>query len=74
VFQFMRLAVSKVPNNIGISFHLNEDGTRSDFRNVLRSTYLKFRTTYKVHEPRDSEAVSCLTPYVHSYVSTSQLR
>jgi hypothetical protein len=47
--------MSKGPNKVRVSLLPPEDGNRSSFRNVVFSSYLKFRTMDKVHKPSDSE-------------------
>jgi hypothetical protein len=64
VFQWLRLALSKGPNRVGVAFPSPEDGNRSSFRNVMFSSYLEFRTTDKVQKPADSESIFS---FVHSY-------
>jgi hypothetical protein len=41
------------PNRVGVSIPSPEDGIRSNFRNVVFSSYLEFRTMGKVYEPSD---------------------
>jgi hypothetical protein len=53
--QWLRLAFSKGPNRVGVSFPSPENGNRSSIRNVVfSSTYLQFRTMDKVQKPRNS--------------------
>jgi hypothetical protein len=49
--QWLRLALSKGPNRVGVSFPSPEDGNRSRFRNFLFSSCLQFRTMNKFHKP-----------------------
>jgi hypothetical protein len=51
-FQWLRLAPSKGPNRVGVSFPSVEDGNIS-LRNVVFYSYLEFRTMDKVRKPSD---------------------
>jgi hypothetical protein len=57
--EWMRLAISKRPNRVGVSLLSPEDGNRSILRNAVFSIYLELRTIDKVHKPSDSV---CYTP------------
>jgi hypothetical protein len=43
------------PNKVGVSLPSPEDGSGSNFRNVVFSIHLEFRTMAKVHKPSDCE-------------------
>jgi hypothetical protein len=47
----VRLAFSKGPERVGVSFTSPEDESRFNIRNVVFSGDLEFRTTKKVHKP-----------------------
>jgi hypothetical protein len=49
MLEWLRWAVSKVPNRVGVSLSSPEDGNRSSFRNVVFK-YLEFRTIDKSAE------------------------
>jgi hypothetical protein len=51
----LRLALSKGPNKVGISFPLPEDGNRTSLRNVMSSIYFEFRLMDKVQKSSNSE-------------------
>jgi hypothetical protein len=54
--EWNRLEVSsKGPNRVIVSFSSSQDGNRSSFQNVVFSSYLKFLTMDKVHNPVDLE-------------------
>jgi hypothetical protein len=53
--QWLRLALSKGPNKVGVPLSSPEGGKSSSFRNVVFSGYLQFRTMDKVLKPSDSE-------------------
>jgi hypothetical protein len=53
--QLLRSAFSKRSNRLGVSIPSLEDGNRSNFRNVVCSAWLGFRTMNKIHKPSDSE-------------------
>jgi hypothetical protein len=53
--QWLRLALSKGPNRVGLSLSSPEDGKRSSFRNIAFYSYLEFRTMDAVHKLSDSE-------------------
>jgi hypothetical protein len=65
--KWLRLALSKGPNEVGISLPSPEDRNRSSFRNTVFSSYLEFRTIDKVQKHNNSE----LTEYVLTYTVTS---
>jgi hypothetical protein len=48
------IALSEGPNRVGISLHSPGDGNRFNFRRVVFSSYLEFRTMNKVQKPRNS--------------------
>jgi hypothetical protein len=52
--RYLRLALSKGPNRVGISLPLPEDGNRPSFRNVVFQ-YLEFRAMDKVQILGSSE-------------------
>jgi hypothetical protein len=49
---WLRLALSKGPKKVGVSFTSPENGIGFSFRNIALSTYLEVRTMNKVHEPQ----------------------
>jgi hypothetical protein len=53
--QWLRLARFKGSSKVDVSFPLPEDGNRTDFRNVVFSGYIQFRTMDNVQKPSDSE-------------------
>jgi hypothetical protein len=52
--QWLRLALSNGPNRVGVAFNSPENKNKSSFRNVAFSSYLEFRTIYKVHTPNNT--------------------
>jgi hypothetical protein len=59
------LVPSEGPNRVDVSLFSPEDGKRSNFRNLMFSSYLEFFTMDKVHKPSDSEnksRVPCFQP------------
>jgi hypothetical protein len=50
----LRLALSKRPNRVDVSFPSAEEGSRYIFRNTVFSSYLELRTMDKVLRPSDS--------------------
>jgi hypothetical protein len=52
---WLKLALSKGPNKVGVSLPSLEGGNRSSFRIVVFSGYLEFRNEDKVQKPGDSE-------------------
>jgi hypothetical protein len=57
--QWLRLALSKGPNWLGVLPPWPEDGNRSSFRKVVFSNFLEYQTMDKVQKPINSE---CYTP------------
>jgi hypothetical protein len=51
VVQWLRLALSKGPNRVGVSPPPSEDGNKSSFRNIVFSSYLEFRAMNKSRKP-----------------------
>jgi hypothetical protein len=51
----MRLALSKSPNRVGVSFSSPKGGNKYIFRNSSCSNYIEFLSMDKVQEPSDSE-------------------
>jgi hypothetical protein len=50
--------LSKGPNRLGVSLPSPDGGNRSSYRDAF-SSHSEFRTTDKVHEPRDTESMNC---------------
>jgi hypothetical protein len=60
---WLRLALSKGPNSLGVFFPSPEERTRSSLRNVAFSNYL-YRTMGEVHNPNNSECcTTSLEPF-----------
>jgi hypothetical protein len=53
--QSLRLSLSKGPNRVGLVFPPPEDGNRSNFGNVVFSSYLEFWKLDKVQNPSNSK-------------------
>jgi hypothetical protein len=53
--QWLRLALSRWPNTVGVSLPSPEDRNRPSFRNVVFSSNLELRTMDKDHKSGDSE-------------------
>jgi hypothetical protein len=64
----LRLNPLKRTNRVCVSLSSTEDGRRSKFRNVVFSSLLEFRTTYKVQKPSDSEHKSVLCNFCPLYM------
>jgi hypothetical protein len=56
----LRLALSKGPSIVGVSFPSPEDGNRPSFRSVVFSSYLEFWAKDEVHKTSDPEQIFSL--------------
>jgi hypothetical protein len=70
---WLRLALSKGLNRVGVSFPSPEDVNRSSFRNVVFSSYLEFLMKDTVHEPSDSQNQYLLLSVEHVLTAVTVL-
>jgi hypothetical protein len=60
LMQSLRLAHSKGPKRVGVSFPSPEDGNRSSFQNNEFTSHLEFLTLDNAHKASDSDTLSLI--------------
>jgi hypothetical protein len=70
VVKWLRLAPSKGPNRVGISVLLPEGWNKSNFRNIVFSSYLEFRTMDEVHRSSHSDYILY---FIETFISNNYL-